>query len=148
IQVIKDVTIKESPLWLQTKLMNAGMRPVNNIVDITNYILLEYGQPLHAFDYDKIGSQEILVRRAEEGETIKTLDGQDRSLSVADIVITNGKEPIALAGVMGGFDSEITEETKTVALEFALFDALSIRKTGSKFNLRSESSARFEKGIN
>lgn len=148
IQIIKDVTINESPLWLQTKLMKAGMRPVNNIVDITNYILLEYGQPLHAFDYEKIGSKEIVVRRAKDGETIQTLDGSTRNLDTTDIVITNGKEPIALAGVMGGLDSEITAETTTVALEFAMFDALSIRKTGSKFNLRSESSARFEKGIN
>lgn len=146
--IIKDVEIKESPLWLQTKLMNAGMRPVNNVVDITNYILLEYGQPLHAFDYDQIGSKEIMVRRAAEGETIRTLDGTNRTLDPSDIVITNGKVPIALAGVMGGYDSEITAETKNVALEFALFDALRIRKTGTKFNLRSESSARFEKGIN
>lgn len=148
IQVIKNVTIKESPMWLQIKLMNAGMRPVNNVVDITNYILMEYGQPLHAFDYDKIGSKEILVRRAKNGEQLKTLDGVDRELSESNIVITNGQEPIALAGVMGGFDSEITDSTTTVALEFALFDSLSIRKTATAFNLRSESSARFEKGIN
>lgn len=148
IQVIKDVKIQDSPLWLQTKLMNAGMRPVNNIVDITNYILLEYGQPLHAFDYDKINSKNILVRRAKDGEMIKTLDGTDRKLDQTDIVVTNGSEPIALAGVMGGFDSEITDKTTTVALEFAMFDSLSVRKTGTRFNLRSESSARFEKGIN
>lgn len=148
IQVIKDVTIQESPLWLQIKLMNAGMRPVNNVVDITNYILLEYGQPLHAFDYDAIGSKKIIVRRAHEKEALKTLDGTDRELSNTDIVITNGIEPIGLAGVMGGFNSEITDKTTNVALEFALFDPLSIRKTGTKFNLRSESSARFEKGIN
>src|SRR5699024_7676073 len=113
IQVIKNVTIKESPLWLQIKLMNAGMRPVSNVVDITNYILMEYGQPLHAFDYDKIGSKEILVRRAKNGEQLKTLDGVDRELSESNIVITNGQEPIALAGVMGGFDSEITDSTTT-----------------------------------
>lgn len=148
IQVIKDVTIAESPLWLQTKLMNAGIRPINNVVDITNYILIEYGQPLHAFDYDQIGSKEIKVRRATENEAFTTLDGVERKLDASNIVITNGTEPIALAGVMGGLDSEITEKTVNVALETALFDALSIRKTGSKFNLRSESSARFEKGIN
>lgn len=148
IQVIKDVQIAESPLWLQTKLMNAGIRPINNVVDITNYILIEYGQPLHAFDYDEIGSKEIKVRRANEGELFTTLDGVERTLDPSNIVITNGTEPIALAGVMGGLDSEITDKTVNVALESALFDALSIRKTGAKFNSRSESSARFEKGIN
>lgn len=148
IQVIKDVQIKESPLWLQTKLMNGGIRPLNNVVDITNYILLEYGQPLHAFDYDKLNSKEIRVRRAQENEKIVTLDGTERELDQTDIVITNGQEPIALAGVMGGLDSEVTETTTTVALEAALFHPLSIRKTASKFNLRSESSSRFEKGIN
>ena len=148
IQVIKNVEVKESPLWLQTKLMNAGMRPVNNVVDITNYILMEYGQPLHAFDYDRIGSKKIKVRRASEGEIIKTLDSTERVMSSSDIVITNGSQPIALAGVMGGFDSEITNQTKNVAVEFAMFNPVMIRKTGTKFNLRSESSARFEKGIN
>lgn len=148
IQVIRDVTIAESPLWLQTKLMNAGIRPINNVVDITNYTLIEYGQPLHAFDYDQIGSKEIKVRRATENEAFTTLDGAERTLDSSNIVITNGTKPIALAGVMGGLDSEITDKTVNVALETALFDALSIRKTGSKFNLRSESSARFEKGIN
>lgn len=148
IQIIKDVTVKESPLWLQTKLMNAGIRPVNNIVDITNYILLEYGQPLHAFDYDKLGSKEIYVRRAKAEEKIVTLDEEERTLSPENIVITNGEKPIALAGVMGGLDSHITDETVTVALEAALFDPISIRKTAKALNLRSESSARFEKGIN
>lgn len=148
IQIIKDVKIQESPLWLQIKLMNAGIRPLNNVVDITNYILLEYGQPLHAFDYDKIESHEILVRRAGAEERIVTLDGVERELSDSDIVITNGQKPIALAGVMGGLDSEISEATTTVALEAALFNPLAIRKTSGKYNLRSESSSRFEKGIN
>ena len=148
IQVIKDVKIAESPLWLQNKLMNGGIRPINNVVDITNYILLEYGQPLHAFDYDQIGSKEIIVRRAKENETMTTLDGVERTLDTDNIVITNGTAPIALAGVMGGLDSEITDETVTVALEAALFNPVLIRKTAGKFNLRSESSSRFEKGIN
>ena len=148
IQVIKDVKIAESPLWLQNKLMNGGIRPINNVVDITNYILLEYGQPLHAFDYDQIGSKEIIVRRAKENETMTTLDGVERTLDTDNIVITNGTVPIALAGVMGGLDSEITDETVTVALEAALFNPVLIRKTVGKFNLRSESSSRFEKGIN
>ncbi|MFZ2370182.1 MAG: phenylalanine--tRNA ligase subunit beta [Trichococcus flocculiformis] len=148
IQVIKDVKIAESPLWLQNKLMNGGIRPINNVVDITNYILLEYGQPLHAFDYDQIGSKEIIVRRAKENETMTTLDGVERTLDTDNIVITNGTAPIALAGVMGGLDSEITDGTVTVALEAALFNPVLIRKTAGKFNLRSESSSRFEKGIN
>lgn len=148
IQVIKNVKIAESPLWLQNKLMNGGIRPINNVVDITNYILLEYGQPLHAFDYDQIGSKEIIVRRAKENETMTTLDGVERTLDTDNIVITNGTAPIALAGVMGGLDSEITDGTVTVALEAALFNPVLIRKTAGKFNLRSESSSRFEKGIN
>lgn len=148
IQIIKDVKIAESPLWLQNKLMNGGIRPINNVVDITNYILLEYGQPLHAFDYDQIGSKEIIVRRAKANETMTTLDGVERTLDTDNIVITNGTAPIALAGVMGGLDSEITDETVTVALEAALFNPVLIRKTAGKFNLRSESSSRFEKGIN
>ncbi|MFK4565785.1 phenylalanine--tRNA ligase subunit beta [Enterococcus sp. UD-01] len=148
IRVIKDVKIAESPLWLQTRLMNEGIRPINNVVDVTNYILLLFGQPLHAFDYQKLNSKEILVRRAAAGEELVTLDGETRKLSNENIVITNGKIPVALAGVMGGADSEITNETTTVALESALFDSLAIRRTSKEFNLRSESSSRFEKGIN
>ncbi|ALS00749.1 phenylalanine--tRNA ligase subunit beta [Enterococcus silesiacus] len=148
IRIIKDVKIAESPLWLQTRLMNEGIRPINNVVDVTNYILLLFGQPLHAFDYQKLNSNKILVRRGKTGEEIVTLDGETRKLSNENIVITNGQNPVALAGVMGGADSEITEETTTVALESALFDSLSIRRTSKEFNLRSESSSRFEKGIN
>lgn len=147
IRVIKEVTIGESPLWLQTKLMNAGIRPINNVVDITNYILLEYGQPLHAFDYNRIGSKKIEVRRGAD-EVLVTLDGEEQTVTKDDIVITNGEKPIALAGVMGGLDSEIIDSTVTVALEAAVFEPITIRKTAKKFNLRSESSSRFEKGIN
>lgn len=148
IRIIKDVKIAESPMWLQTRLMNEGIRPINNVVDITNYILLLFGQPLHAFDYDKLQSKNILVRRGKPEEEIVTLDGETRKLSTENIVITNGEKPVALAGVMGGADSEITDETTTVALESALFDSLSVRRTSKEFNLRSESSSRFEKGIN
>lgn len=148
IRIIKDVKIGESPLWLQTRLMNEGIRPINNVVDITNYILLEYGQPLHAFDYDKLGSKEIVVRRGKLDETLVTLDGEERTVAPENLVITNGTTPVALAGVMGGLDSEITEATTTVALESALFEASLIRKTSRQFGLRSESSSRFEKGIN
>lgn len=148
IRVIENVKIAPSPQWLQNVLMNAGIRPINNVVDVTNYILLLFGQPLHAFDYAKLGSQEILVRRAHEKEELVTLDGVTRQLTKENIVITNGQVPVALAGVMGGLDSEIDNQTTTVALEAALFDPLSVRRTSKQFNLRSESSSRFEKGIN
>ena len=148
IRVIENVKIAPSPQWLQNLLMNAGIRPINNVVDVTNYILLLFGQPLHAFDYDKLGSQEIVVRRAKDAEELVTLDGVTRELTPENIVITNGQVPVALAGVMGGLDSEIVDGTTTVALEAALFNPLSIRRTSKQFNLRSESSSRFEKGIN
>lgn len=147
-RLVKDVTVKESPLWLQTRLMNEGIRPISNVVDVTNYVLLLFGQPMHAFDYDKIGSKEIVVRRAKDEEVLKTLDGEDRQLTPANIVITNGQDPIALAGVMGGFDSEIVSTTTTVALEAASFEPITTRLTSKQFGLRSESSSRFEKGIN
>lgn len=148
IRIIEDVKIAPSPQWLQNRLMNEGIRPINNVVDVTNYILLLFGQPLHAFDYQKLGSQEIVVRRGKESEKLVTLDGETRELSSEHIVITNGNEPVALAGVMGGLNSEIDAQTTTVALEAALFDPLAIRLTSKAFNLRSESSSRFEKGIN
>ncbi|MGM0212685.1 phenylalanine--tRNA ligase subunit beta [Enterococcus sp. AZ109] len=148
IRIIKNVKIGPSPQWLQNRLMNEGIRPISNVVDVTNYILLLFGQPLHAFDYDKLGSQEILVRRAKDQEILTTLDGVERTLNPENIVITNGEIPVALAGVMGGLDSEIVDTTTTVALESAMFDSVSIRRTSQAYNLRSESSARFEKGIN
>ena len=148
IRIIENVKIAPSPQWLQNRLMNAGIRPINNVVDVTNYVLMLFGQPLHAFDYDRLNSQEIVVRRAKAGETLVTLDDETRELTPEQIVITNGKEPVALAGIMGGRDSEIIESTTTVALEAALFEPIAIRKASKAFNLRSESSARFEKGIN
>jgi phenylalanyl-tRNA synthetase beta chain len=146
-KVIKNVKIGPSPLWLQNKLMAAGIRPHNNVVDITNYVLLEYGQPLHAFDYDRFGSKEVLVRKAYEGEKMVTLDGTERTLRQEDLVITNGKEPVALAGVMGGLDSEVKDDTTTILLESAYFNGTSIRRTSRYHGLRSEASSRFERGI-
>lgn len=146
-KVIKDVKVGPSPLWMQTTLMAAGIRPHNNVVDITNYVLLEYGQPLHAFDYDKLGSKKIVVRNANDGETIVTLDEAERTLKGHNLVITNGTEPVALAGVMGGANSEVSEETMTVLLESAYFAASSVRKTSKELGLRSEASARYEKGV-
>ncbi|PLT32331.1 phenylalanine--tRNA ligase subunit beta [Bacillus sp. V5-8f] len=146
-KVIKDVKIGPSPLWMQARLMASGVRPHNNIVDITNYIMLEYGQPLHAFDYERIGTKEILVRKANDGETITTLDDAERTLSIDHLVITNGKEPIALAGVMGGANSEVGNDTTTVVLESAYFAGAVVRKASKDHGLRSEASARYEKGI-
>jgi phenylalanyl-tRNA synthetase beta chain len=146
-KVIKNVKIGPSPLWMQTRLMAAGIRPHNNVVDITNYILLEYGQPLHAFDYDRLGSKEIVVRRAKDGEAIQTLDEAKRTLSADHLVITNGQEPVAIAGVMGGANSEVTSDTTTVLLESAYFNGSAVRKASKDHGLRSEASARFEKGV-
>ncbi|CAM5201784.1 Phenylalanine--tRNA ligase beta subunit OS=Ureibacillus acetophenoni OX=614649 GN=pheT PE=3 SV=1 [Ureibacillus acetophenoni] len=146
-KVVKNVKIAESPLWLQHYLMAAGIRPHNNVVDITNYILMEYGQPLHAFDYDSLKSKEIVVRLAKEGEKIVTLDNQERTLNSHNLVITNGVEPVAVAGVMGGANSEVTSETTTVVIEAAYFDGFSVRRTSKELGLRSDSSARFEKGV-
>lgn len=145
--IIKDIEVKPSPLWMRNYLMAGGIRPINNIVDITNYVNLEYGQPLHAFDYDRLGSKEIVVRNARENETIVTLDDQERKLSPDHLVITNGKEPIALAGVMGGANTEVNEQTKTVLLEAAYFNPASVRKTVQDTGLRSEASTRLEKGV-
>ena len=145
--VIKDVKIGPSPLWMRNYLMASGIRPINNVVDITNYILLEYGQPLHAFDLDKFSSNEVVVRKAEENETLVTLDGQERKLSPEHLVITNGKEAVALAGVMGGESTEVSEETTNVLLEAAYFDGQVVRRASKQFDLRSEASTRFEKGV-
>ena len=148
IRLIEGVKIAKSPQWLQNRLMNAGVKPINNVVDVTNYVLMTFGQPLHSFDFAKFGSDEILVRQAKSGEKIATLDHVERELDDSDIVVTANGLPVALGGVMGGADSEITDETTNVALEAALFDGASIRKTSQKFALRSEASSRFEKGIN
>ncbi|MDY4511501.1 phenylalanine--tRNA ligase subunit beta [Streptococcus hyovaginalis] len=147
-RVVENVTVAPSPQWLQNLLMNAGIRPINNVVDVTNYILLYFGQPMHAFDLDKFEGNQIMARDARDGETLVTLDGEERQLTSDDVVITVADKPVALAGVMGGKDTEIDNASKTVVLEAAVFDGKSIRKTSSRLNLRSESSSRFEKGIN
>lgn len=146
-RVVHDVTIEPSPIWMQARLIKAGIRPINNVVDISNYVLLEYGQPLHMFDQDAIGSQQIVVNQANEGEKMTTLDDTERELLTSDIVITNGQTPIALAGVMGGDFSEVKEQTSNIVIKGAIFDPVSIRHTSRRLNLRSESSSRFEKGI-
>ncbi|KZZ85919.1 phenylalanine--tRNA ligase subunit beta [Bacillus sp. SJS] len=145
--IVRNVTIAPSPLWMQTRLMAAGIRPHNNVVDITNYVLIEYGQPLHAFDYDRFGSKEVVIRMAQTGEKLLTLDDKERELKEDQLVITNGKVPVALAGVMGGADSEVKEDTVNVLLESAYFDGQTVRRASKDHGLRSEASARFEKGV-
>lgn len=146
-RVVKDVKIGESPLWIQTRLMEAGMRPINNIVDITNYVMLELGQPLHAFDLDNLADKKIVVKRASDGDKFKTLDDTERTLDSSMLMINDGKEQIAIAGVMGGLDSEVTPETKNILIESACFSAKSVRLTSKKLGLRTEASSRFEKGL-
>lgn len=146
-KVVKDVKIGPSPLWMQTRLMAAGIRPHNNVVDITNFVLLEYGQPLHAFDYDRLGSKELVIRRAKDAEKITTLDEAERTLTPDHLVITNGTEPVAIAGVMGGANSEVKNDTTTVIIEAAYFKGSTVRKASKDHGLRSEASARFEKGV-
>jgi phenylalanyl-tRNA synthetase beta chain len=145
--LLEGVTIKPSPMWMQNRLRLAGMRPINNVVDITNYCMWEWGQPLHAFDYETIRSRKILVRKARSGERIVTLDGTLRPLSVSDLLITDGKDPIAIAGVMGGLDTEVSEGTGTILLESANFELTGIRRTVQALKLPSEASLRFGKGI-
>lgn len=144
---IKDVKIGASPAWLQNRLMAAGIRPINNVVDVTNFVMLEYGQPLHAFDADRVPGGSIVVRMAREGETLVTLDDQERKLEPHMLIITDGNEPIALAGVMGGASTEVTAATTNILLESARFDGGTVRKTSRQLGLRSESSIRFEKEV-
>ena len=147
-RILDNVTIAPSPQWLQNLLMNEGIRPINNVVDVTNYILLYFGQPMHAFDLDTFEGTDIRVREARAGEKLVTLDGEERELETSDLVITVADKPVALAGVMGGEATEISEKSTRVVLEAAVFNGKSIRKTSGRLNLRSESSSRFEKGIN
>ena len=142
---VRNVKIKESPTFIKNRLIASGIRPINNVVDISNYVMLELGQPLHFYDYDKLHGM-IEVRMAEEGEKLTTLDDIERTLTPDDIVISDGKESIGLAGVMGGLDTEITENTKNVIIEAAIFNSVRVRKTAQKI-VRSEASNRFEKGL-
>lgn len=145
--VMGDIKVEASPLWMQQRLLASGLRPINNLVDITNYILLEFGQPMHVFDFDKLSGAEINVRFAKKGEKILALDGKEYELSADQLVIADKENPVAVAGVMGGALSAATAETKTIVFECANFDPVSVRKTSRALNLRSESSALYEKGI-
>ena len=144
-KIVKDVVIKDSPEWMKERLMASGIRSINNVVDISNYVMLEYGQPLHFFDKDRLGDK-VIVRMAEENEKLKTLDGQERTLKTSDIVIANETEAVALAGVMGGLSTEVEMDTKNIFVEAAIFEPIHIRYT-AKSILRSEASSRYEKGI-
>ena len=146
-KMVTDVEIKESPDFIKKRLISAGMRPINNVVDISNYVMLEYGQPMHFFDKDKLGER-IVVRDAHEEEIITTLDEKERVLKASDIVITDGEKSVCIAGVMGGLNTEVDENTKTILIESAIFDATSIRYTAGHLNLRSEASIRYGKGLN
>ncbi len=146
-RVIKDIIIKPSPLYMQSRLIAAGVRPINNVVDITNYVMLETGQPLHAFDYDLLNSNTITIRMANQDEKFTTLDEKERLLTKDDILITNDKSGVALGGVMGGFDTEIVKSSSTILLESAVFDPYHIRKTSARLDLRSEASNRFERKV-
>ncbi len=146
-RLVENVKIAPSPLWLQMRLMKAGMRPINNIVDITNYVLLEYGQPIHAFDLDCLTDGKIIVRNAKAGEKITTLDEVERQLTADMLVIADAVKPVAIAGIMGGATSEVSAHTQRLLIEVANFDKTNIRETSKKLGLRSEASARFEKGI-
>ncbi|TET16866.1 MAG: phenylalanine--tRNA ligase subunit beta [Dehalococcoidia bacterium] len=145
--LITGIKLAESPRWMQQRLLKCGMRPINNIVDITNYVMLEYGQPLHAFDYHQIKGKKIIVRRATDGETIITLDGVEWLLSEDMLVIADEEQPVAIAGIMGGADSEVTQETTSILLESANFSPPSIHYTGRVLRLPSEACIRFERGI-
>lgn len=147
-RVIEHITIKESPAWMKARLIAAGIRPINNVVDITNYVMLETGQPLHAFDFDLLDSNEIVVRMAKDKENFTTLDDKLRTLTQEDIAITNGRSIVALGGVMGGADTEVHTKTRAIMLESAVFNPTNIRKTSSRLDLRSESSMRFERRVN
>lgn len=146
-KMVKDVHIGPSPEFIKKRLTSVGMRSINNVVDISNYVMLEFGQPTHFFDYDSLGNK-IVVRDANDNEAITTLDGKDRVLNKSDIVITNGNIPVCIAGVMGGVNTEVEENTKNILIESAIFDGISIRNTANRLNLKSEASIRYGKGLN
>ena len=147
-RLVTNVTIEPSPLWMQNCLRNSGIRPINNVVDVTNYVMLELGQPMHAYDYDCVADHTLIARRAKAGETLTTLDGNERELNESMLIIADTKGPIGVAGVMGGLTSEVTDKTTNVLFEAAVFNGPSIRRTSKALGMRSEASGRFERGVN
>ena len=146
-RVVKNIKIEPSPQWMQRRLAASGIRPINNLVDITNYVMEEYGQPMHAYDLDKIEGKKIIVKRASEGDTFMTLDGQERKLDGEMLMINDAVKPIGIAGIMGGENSKITDEVKTVCFEAATFNGANIRKSAKRLGLRTDASGKFEKGL-
>ncbi len=146
-RMVKVIKVEPSPLWMQVRLMGAGVRPINNIVDVSNYVMLETGQPLHTFDYDKLAGHKIIVKSAKDGESMATLDGVDRKLNANVLMIADGEKHVGIAGIMGGGNSDIDEHTAMVVIEAANFDKNSIRQSAKNFGMRTEASAHFEKGI-
>ena len=147
-RLVTNVTIEPSPLWMQNRLRNSGIRPINNVVDVTNYVMLELGQPMHAYDYDCVADHTLIARRAKAGETLTTLDGNECELNESMLIIADTKGPIGVAGVMGGLTSEVTDKTTNVLFEAAVFNGPSIRRTSKALGMRSEASGRFERGVN
>ena len=147
-RLVTNVTIEPSPLWMQNRLRNSGIRPTNNVVDVTNYVMLELGQPMHAYDYDCVADHTLIARCAKAGETLTTLDGNERELNESMLIIADTKGPIGVAGVMGGLTSEVTDKTTNVLFEAAVFNGPSIRRTSKALGMRSEASGRFERGVN
>lgn len=146
-RVVKNIKIAPSPMWMQRRLAANGIRPINNIVDITNYVMEEYGQPMHAYDYDTIANHEIIVRRANAGEKFVTLDGQERTMDESVLMICDGEKAVGIAGIMGGENSMITDDVKTMLFEAACFDGTNIRLSSKKVGLRTDASGKFEKGL-
>ncbi|MBM6685964.1 phenylalanine--tRNA ligase subunit beta [Faecalicatena contorta] len=146
-RVVKNIKIGPSPKWMQRRLASVGIRPINNLVDITNYVMEEYGQPMHAYDLDTIAGHEIIVKRAEEGEKFTTLDGQERQMDPSVLMICDGEKSVGIAGIMGGENSMITDDVKTMLFEAACFDGTNIRKSSKKVGLRTDASGKFEKGL-
>jgi phenylalanyl-tRNA synthetase beta chain len=146
-RLFRDVSVGESPRWLKARLLGAGMRPISNVVDVTNYVMLALGNPLHAFDHAKLAEGRIVVRRAADGESIRTLDGTERKLTAEELVIADAARPVAIAGIMGGQESEVSADTQTVLLEAANFEQLGVLRSGERLHMRSESQTRWEKGV-
>ncbi len=146
-RVVKNIKIAPSPMWMQRRLAANGIRPINNIVDITNYVMEEYAQPMHAYDLDRLAGKKIIVRRAKDGEEFVTLDGQVRQVDSSMLMICDGEKAVGIAGIMGGENSKITDDVKTMLFEAACFDGTNIRLSGKKLGLRTDAAAKFEKGL-
>ena len=146
-RVVKNIKIGPSPKWMQRRLASVGIRPINNLVDITNYVMEEYGQPMHAYDLDTIAGHEIVVKTAQDGEKFTTLDGQERIMDKDVLMICDGEKAVGIAGIMGGENSMITDDVKTMLFEAACFDGVNIRKSSKRVGLRTDASGKFEKGL-